>query len=229
LDSITPEQIERAKNVVEIEPEEYEAYRLAMDAFVLANQDAVLHTPDVYDFKNRKDELKRKLLGDRYVERIKVRCTVTPVALPQKPAFANLGTKPWFSPEPATREEREYRAGVSACRNWLVKTFPNAFFLNSQPKKTLSLHIIADIAARFNMTGNERDLLRHAVNLYRNSPGYCEAMVLGAERIGLGGKAIGYVVEDDPDYDFIAKRRTREAEQRARIQAEPLGHYRLEA
>jgi ProQ/FINO family len=206
----TPAQIEQAKNVIYLEPEEYKAYRSAIDAFTLANQDAVRNRSDIEDFKARKDELKRRLLGDLYVERVRVRCTVHSEQRPEKPIFANLGIPRKFAPEQASREQQEFRGDVNACREWLVTTFPAAFFRNSQKRVALSHHIVGEILARFNMTVRERDVLRLAVNAYRNSRGYGEAVVPGAERINLSGKTIGYVVADDPDFMFLSERRARE-------------------
>jgi hypothetical protein len=196
----TPEEIARAasRTIIELEPEEFERYRLAMDAFVLANQGAVRTNYDLRDYRRRKTELRREFLGERYVEGSKIRCTVKPYMLPRKPVFANLF--PRFNPEPATIEQREFRADVAVCREWLVKTFPNAFFPNSAPKKPLTTYIISDIVRRFNMTSRERDVVRHTVNQYRKAPGYRETLVLGAERVSASGKVVSYVVETDPDY-----------------------------
>jgi ProQ/FINO family len=201
----TPEQIERAasRTIIELEPEEFERYRLAMDAFVLANQGAVRTNYDLRDYRRRKSESRREFLGERYVEGSKIRCTVTPHMLPRKPVFANL--LPRFNPEPASIEQREFRADVAACREWLVMTFPNAFFPNGAPKKPLTTYIISDILNRFNMTDRERDVVRHTVNQYRNAPRYRETLVLGAERVSAIGKVVSYVVETDPDYIYFAQ------------------------
>jgi ProQ/FINO family len=195
-----PEQIARAasRTIIELEPNEFERYRLAMDAFVLANQDAVRTNYDLRDYRNRKTELRREFLGGRYVAGSKIRCTAKGYTQPRKEIFANLS--PRFNPAPATIEQREFRADVAACREWLLKTFPNAFFPNGARKKPLNTYIVSDIVNRFNMTSRERDVVRHAINQYRNAPGYRETLVLGAERVSASGKVVDYVVETDPDY-----------------------------
>lgn len=89
--------------------------------------------------------------------------------------------------------------------DWLIETFPAAFFKKSSDVKPLKIGILEDIIEfyqRLDSPPFSKKCLRLALNYYSASPYYLKSQIEGAARIDLSGNEVDYVSSQQAKYAF---------------------------
>jgi ProP effector len=80
--------------------------------------------------------------------------------------------------------------------DWLVETFPGAFFKTKQEVRPLSLGIMDDLLdfyQRLTVPPFSKKQLRAALNFYTSSGAYLKSQKMGAMRLDLSGEEVDVV------------------------------------
>lgn len=86
---------------------------------------------------------------------------------------------------------------------WLIETFPNAFFSRSREVRPLQIGIFDEILlfqARLTTPPFSRKALREALNYYSASPAYLRCQATDAPRLDLFGAIVDEVTEEQAKY-----------------------------
>lgn len=92
---------------------------------------------------------------------------------------------------------------MQAVVNWLVDTFPKAFFKAKKKVKPLQLGIIEDILdiyERLDVAPFSKKRLRSGLNFYTSSKGYLQAQTEGAYRVNAYGQQVEPVTASQAEY-----------------------------
>lgn len=86
---------------------------------------------------------------------------------------------------------------------WLIETFPQAFFKRANQIKPLQIGIydeIIDFYERLNTPPFSKKSLREALSYYSSSPGYLMCQKTNAARVDLYGNEVDVVTDEQAKY-----------------------------
>ena len=89
--------------------------------------------------------------------------------------------------------------------DWLIETFPQAFFKKSNQIKPLQIGIyddIIDFYERLNNAPFSKKSLREGLSYYSSSPGYLSCQKVDSARVDLYGNEVDVVTEDQAKYAY---------------------------
>ncbi len=89
--------------------------------------------------------------------------------------------------------------------DWLIETFPAAFFKKSNTILPLKIGILNDIIVFYDHLTNppfSKQILREALQYYTSSHGYLSAQTINQARVDLYGNEVDEVTEEQARYAF---------------------------
>lgn len=102
--------------------------------------------------------------------------------------------------------------------DWLIDTFPAAFFKRANSIRPLKIGVYDDIIEfyqRLEAPPFSKNLLKQALNYYSASPAYLNCQIEGAARVDLLGNEIDVVTKEQEKYAHERRKRSYLAKQQA--------------